>query len=89
MVGTVAVELKIMPESVETDLEKIKQEIPKSLGKAKNIKIEEQEIAFGLKALTVRLAWPEDQDTDEIENKTNKIEGVSSSRIEDVRRALG
>jgi len=89
MIGTVAVELKIMPESVETDLEKIKQEIPKSLEKAKNIQIEEQEIAFGLKALMVRLAWPEDQDTDEIENKTNKIDGVSSAKIEDVRRAFG
>ena len=57
--------------------------------KAKNIKIEEQEIAFGLKALMVRLAWPEDQDTDEIENKTNKIDGVSSAKIEDVRRTFG
>ncbi len=86
---TVAVELKIMPEAVETDLEKIKREVQEKLEKAKNIKIEEQEIAFGLKALIVRLAWPEDQDTDEIENTLNKIDGVSSAKIEDIRRAFG
>jgi elongation factor 1-beta len=87
--GTVAVELKIMPESVETDLEKIKQEIQEKLEKAKNIQIEEKEIAFGLKSLNIRLAWPEDQDTDEIENTIKEIEGVSSCTIEDIRRAFG
>lgn len=87
--ATVAVELKIMPESVETDLEEIKQEIKKKLGKAKNINMEEKEIAFGLKSLNVRLAWPEEQDTDEIENIINDIDGVSSCKIEDIRRTFG
>jgi translation elongation factor aEF-1 beta len=86
---TIAVELKVMPESVDTDLEGIKKAIQEKLEKAKNIKIEEKEIAFGLKALTIRLAWPEDQDTDEIENIVNEIEGVSSAKIEDIRRAFG
>lgn len=89
MVGTVAVELKVMPESVETDLGQVKKEIKEKLKEAKNIKIEEKEIAFGLKSLTVFVAWPEDQNTDEIENKINEIPGVSSATIEDVRRAFG
>ena len=89
MVGTIVVELKVMPETVETDLEKIKQEIKQVLTKAKNIQIEEQEIAFGLKSLTVRIAWPEDADTDEVENIINKIPGVSSCKIEDIRRVFG
>ena len=87
--GMSAVELKIMPESLETDLEAIKKKIENILTDAKNIKIEEQEIAFGLKALKVNLAWPEEKDTDEIENKLNEIEGVSSAKIEDIRRAFG
>lgn len=87
--GIVAVELKVMPESIDTDLEKIKQEIKNELKEAKNIKIEEKEIAFGLKSLTVLVAWPEDIDTDKIENIVSKIEGVSSCQIEDIRRAFG
>ena len=87
--ATVAVELKIMPESIETDLGKIGQEIKKKLGKAKSISIEEKEIAFGLKSLNIRLAWPEEHDTDEIENIINGIDGVSSCKIEDIRRTFG
>lgn len=87
--GTIAVKVKIMPESIETDLGKIKKEIPKKLGQAKNIQIEEKEVAFGLKALEIILAWPEDKDTDEIENRLNEINGVSSAKIEDIRRAFG
>ncbi len=87
--GTVAVEVKVLPESVETDLEKIKQEIKEKLKEAKNIKIEEKEIAFGLKSLKIIIAWPEEIDTDKIENIVCKIEGVSSCQIQDVRRAFG
>ena len=87
--GTVAIEVKIMPESAESDLESIKKEIPDKLSDAKNIKIEEQEIALGLKALKINLAWPEDKDSDEVENKLNEISGVSSAKIEDIRRAFG
>lgn len=87
--GVVAVELQVMPESIDTDLEKIKQEIKNELKEAKNIKIEEKEIAFGLKSLAVIVAWPENIDTDKIENIISKIKGVSSCRIEDIRRTFG
>ena len=84
-----AVEVNVMPESIETDLEKLKEAIKKQLTKAKNIQIEEKEIAFGLKALQVLVAWTENEDTDEIENTISKIKGVSSCKIEDIRRAFG
>ncbi len=87
--GIVAVELKVMPESPDTDLEKIGQEIKKALKEAKSIKLEEKEIAFGLKSLAVIVAWPEDIETDKIENIISRIKGVSSCQIEGIRRAFG
>ena len=87
--GTNAIEVKIMPESPNTDIEKIKKAIPKTLEGALNIKTEVQEIAFGLKALKLLIAWPEDKDSDIIENKLQEIPGVSSAKIEDIRRAFG
>lgn len=89
MVGTSVVEVKIMPKSPETSIEKIKKEILKKLPEARNIKIEVQEIAFGLKSLRVLVAWPENLDTDIIQNKLSRIEGVSYCNIEDIRRAFG
>jgi len=84
-----AVKVKIMPKSLETDLSSIKIEIHKKLKQAKNIQIEEQEIAFGLKALIATFAWPENLDTDIIENSLAKIKGISSVEILDYRRAFG
>lgn len=89
MVGTNAVTVQVMPESPDTNLEKLKKEIEEKLGKAINMQIEEKEIAFGLKALNVLIAWPENEDTDEIENILTEIKGVSSARIDDIRRAFG
>jgi len=87
--GNNAVTVRVMPESPDIDLEKIKRKIKEKLSEAANIKIEEEEIAFGLKALKVNLAYPEEKETDEIENILNEIEGVSSAKIEDIRRAFG
>jgi len=84
-----AVEVQVMPENIDTNLEKIKLEIQKKLKKAKSIKIEEKEIAFGLKSLRLLIAWPDTEDTDEIENLISEIPGVSSCQIEEIRRAFG
>jgi len=86
---TVAVEVKIMPESPETNLEEIKKRIPEKIPEARNITIHTEDLAFGLKFLKVHVAWPETLDTDTIENKLSEIEGVSSAKIEDIRRAFG
>jgi len=89
--SVVAVIAKVMPASPEADLEKIKQEASKELEAkgAQNISIEEQPVAFGLKALMIKFAWPEEKETEIIESTLSKIENVSSATIEDYRRAFG
>jgi elongation factor 1-beta len=91
MSGIVAVIAKIMPESPDTDLKKVKENtksVMESEG-AQNISFEEKDIAFGLKAIIIKMAWPEEKSTDLIESKLSEIENVSSATIEDYRRAFG
>lgn len=80
-----------MPDSPEADLEEIEKETTKILKSkgAKNISFTEEEVAFGLKALLVKFAWPEEKDTEIIEVSLASIKGVSSAKIEDYRRAFG
>jgi len=86
-----AIITKIMPESPDTDLEAIKKIAKDKLEKegAKNISFEERPIAFGLIAIMMKMAWPEEKDTSIIEDCLAKIEHVSSATIEDYRRAFG
>ena len=91
MSGIVAVIAKIMPESPETNLEEIKKNaksVMESEG-AQNISFEERNIAFGLKAVMIKMAWPEEKSTDLIETKLSELKNVSSATIEDYRRAFG
>ena len=89
--GIAAVRIKIMPASPETDLEKIKSEaktiVEQSNGK--NCKFEEEPIAFGLKAIIVFFAWPEEKELEELEEALKKIENVNSVQLTDIRRAFG
>jgi len=78
--GNVAVALKIMPESTETDLEKIKSEISKKI-RIQDSKIEP--IAFGLKALKIMVIVP-DKETGDIESKIREVNGVSEVETESV-----
>jgi len=71
--GNVAVELKVMPESTEIDLEKLKEEISKKM-KIQDSKIEP--LAFGLKQLKILVIVP-DGETGDLEGKIKEIEGVS------------
>ena len=89
--GIMAVKIKVMPSSLDTDLEKIKDLIKKSLDAAqgKNPKFETENIAFGLKALIVTFGWPEDKEFEVFENKLKSIEGLSSVETLDLRRAIG
>ena len=86
-----AVILRIMPESPDTDLKAIEDQAKKDMEKegAQNISFQQEDIAFGLKAILMKMAWPEQKDTDIIENKVQEIKGVSSVKIEDYRRAFG
>ena len=89
--AVVALKIKIMPESLDISLEEIKKKVEEKAKKAgaMNISFTEENIAFGLKALIVQLAYPEEKDTSALETGLGEIEGVSSSQIIDYRRAFG
>jgi elongation factor 1-beta len=91
--GQVVMKFKIMPESPETNLEEIKQQIKNrvtaySEAGAKVHEIKEEPIAFGLKAVLVTLIWPEEKSPDLIEKSLSEILHVSSVEVTDVRRLL-
>ena len=76
--GNVAVTLKIMPESVETDIEKIKEDIAKKI-EIKDSKVES--IAFGLKALKILVVIP-DKGVDELKEDLKNVDGISEVEVE-------
>ncbi len=86
-----AVKIKIMPSSPNTNLEEIKKEAEKIIKKegGKNCSFEEQKIAFGLSAIIVFFAWQEEKELEELEKKLEKIKEVNSIQIMDMRRAFG
>ena len=91
MAATVSLIVKIMPESPSSNLEAIKDSAKISLSAegAMNISFEEKPIAFGLKAIFMKFALPEEKGTDIVEVKLSSISEVSSVTIEDYRRAFG
>lgn len=89
--GISAVKYKIMPESLDIDLNEILKESKETIEKMNGIfsESEEQPIAFGLKALIISFAYPEESEIDEVGNALEKIQGVSSVELIDYRRAVG
>lgn len=78
--GKVAVTFKLMPVSADTDLNKIKDSVKKSVAKYKDIQLksaQERPIAFGLKAVEILLVLPDSSIT-ELEGELARIEGVAS-----------
>ena len=89
--ATVVIKVKVMPESPDINLEDLKKSSSDALTKegANNLSFEEQPIAFGLKALIIKMDMPEEKGTDLVESKLSEIKGISSVTIEDYRRAFG
>jgi translation elongation factor aEF-1 beta len=89
--ATVIIKVKLMPQSLDVDLEELKKTVSSALTPqgANNISFEEVPIAFGLKALVVKTDMPEQKGTDLVEDILSKLKGVSSVKIEDYRRAFG
>ena len=84
---------KLMPESVDVDLEPIKEkalEIAKEAGAIGQMQSRIEPIAFGLKAVIV-MAMLEvvDGDFDGIAAKMGELEGVQSAEIAKMDLALG
>lgn len=91
MAGIVAVIVKIMPDSPDADLKEIERHAMHALHElgAKNISMEEKPVAFGLKALFFKFAWPEEKDSSIYEDKLAGISEVGSVSTDDYRRAFG
>lgn len=88
----VTVILRIMPEDVEVDLNNIKSKIEHKIisFEGKIVRIEEEPIAFGLKALKFAFTMNEKKGTtDPLEKDISSLEGVNSVEVIDVRRTLG
>ena len=90
--GTAALKIRIMPESPESDLEAIKEKITSlaiSHNKVLVHRIEEEEIAFGLRAIIITLVWPEELEQSVIEDEFAKVPEVNSVQVIDFRRVIG
>jgi len=88
----VVITLKIMPESPEEDLKKIEADARESIAEfgGEVGKSEHEPIAFGLKALKLIFVMDESiGSTEKLENNIQKIKGVNSVEVVDVRRAIG
>jgi len=79
--GTVAISIKVTPESPEVDIDNIKKKILSDMI-VKDLKIEP--IAFGLKAIKILIVKNDTGGTDDVEEKLRGIAGVGSVEVESV-----
>ena len=90
--GITLIRIKIMPTSVDTNLEEIKDRTREIIKEHKGDRVifEEEPVAFGLKAIIVNFEQEESQgELDPIEEAINKLLNVNSVEIMDIRRAFG
>ena len=81
-----------MPESPDSDLSKINEEATAQITNfgGEIGKVEEEPVAFGLKALKIFFVMDEAKgSTEELEESLAAIAGVNSVEVTDVRRAIG
>jgi elongation factor 1-beta len=86
-VGDVAIRMKVMPESTDIDLAKLKDAIKAAVPSyARLHAVEEKPIAFGLKALIVVTIMNDKggHSPEETEDIFSKIPGVESVEVEEV-----
>jgi len=89
--GFTAVQMKIMPDSPESDLKAIEKDAEAMIiAKHKtSVDVKEEPIAFGLNAIILSFAWNDEIDLEKLETEMKTIEHVSSCEILDVRKAFG
>ena len=87
-VGINGAKYKLMPTSPDVNLESIEETAKKIViefgGTNKEYTIEP--IAFGLKAVIVFFFYPDDKDTEGLEDKFAEIENVASAQLIDMRK---
>ena len=94
--AVVVITMKIMPTSPDVDVEKLYEKVVPMIQEESGYTDESsmrktiEEVAFGLKSLTILFLYPEEKGSpDELEKKINEIPEVESAEIVDVRRTLG
>lgn len=89
--GFVAVQMKLMPDSPSADLKAIEKTAEEKINFVHKtiVKVEEQPIAFGLKAIILSFAWNDEIEIEKLEAELSKIEHISSVELLDVRKAFG
>ena len=92
MGATVIITVKIMPDSPQADLQALASNATELISKYGGSpgKVVEEEVAFGLKSVSIMFALPEERgSTEELENQLSGLANVSSVQVTDVRRAIG
>lgn len=87
--GNVLVTVKIFPESIELDRNKLRQQITEACKPPwRVVRIDEIPIAYGFNALRAHIEIPEDTPggTDGLEEVIQKLPGVSQIEVELVSR---
>jgi elongation factor 1-beta len=81
--GEVIVGLKVMPESPETDMKKLKNDIKNAIPDGVTLRgLNEKYIAFGLKAVDVTVTMPDSAGGSEsVEKALSKIPNVGSVEV--------
>lgn len=85
MSAEVALVYRVLPNSVEINVEKLKEEIVRRLQpKYKVDKVDVEDVGFGIKALRFYIRMPESEEysSDEVENILNSVDGVGSYELE-------
>jgi len=82
--GKVGMKLRVMPSSIDVDMEEFRESITKVLPEyAQLVNVEIKPIAFGLKALILQIIMP-DQSPDELIEKIRGVERVENVEVEDL-----
>lgn len=87
----VIITIKIMPDSLETNLKEIEKEAVKEIEifGGRIGKIEQEPVAFGIKSLNIYFFLDENKSNlDPLEEKLREINNVQSAEVIDVRRAM-
>ncbi len=82
---------KIMPSSVDTNLNEVQAKALQILSKEGRVEgAEFQPVAFGLKAIVIYAVYPESigSGVDNFAEELLKIDGVETCEVTDVRRAI-
>ena len=89
--GNMTIKLRMMPSSVESNLEAIKEKAESLIKEngGESVRFNEEPIAFGLKAIIAAFIYPEENDVEPLESQIREIEEVNSAEVVDMRRAIG